>query len=337
MANEEVEQTDAGSSERIFHAYIREYHVLEKDALYSPFLRTGPFHRKQSSLYMIAKAKKMAFVPGSFRGCADYCFEGDILVGGRVERVVFNSAQLLFHQFGRQTGCPDWRTWAEAAMEPWRMDGMPLCGASQKYALGSRVDVAQSSSDQLYIDCLLYRSLKAGRASPRLIVRPLTLAFMFDWDVLPEIEILYVGKSTDSVFRRVAGHNKWGHITSTLKDDEFAFVYFMDVETSSIHRRVAGPIVVLGEERDEELDRESVALITEAALIKHFFARKHFNQAVVDQDLAKVDRVKKKLVERGYTALRAELILDGVLGRFGTSASGYSAEHIARYELGRVQ
>jgi hypothetical protein len=84
------------------------------------------------------------------------------------------------------------------------------------------------------------------------------------------VEVLYVGKSTDNTLKRLQNHNKWGEITTDLGTDEVAIVYFMEIEESLFSRTSVGPVTFLSSTRDEDIDRDSAALITEAALIKHF-------------------------------------------------------------------
>jgi hypothetical protein len=157
---------------------------------------------------------------------------------------------------------------------------------------------------------------------------------MFDWDVLDDIEILYVGKSTDSVLSRTTNHNKWGAITSSLESDEMALVYFLKISHGPFAKIVPHPLLLLvAATTDDELDRDAVSIITEAALIKHFFKEKGFNQRVVNQPLEKVAKVKSQLVERGYTGVQVAVQLDGPLGVLGTDETGYHNRHVFRYFL----
>lgn len=330
-----IKVIDLGSpnDEKVFRAHIREYHPIEKDALYSKFAVLGHFHREQSTLYMIAKAKRITFVPASFLPLSDYRFHGRILVGDRTEQVIFNAAQMIYEEAIPKGIFDHWRSWAEEAMSLWKILELPQGTASQKYAYASSIDLDQSTDHQLYIDCKLTQAVRRGRQDIRLIVRPLALAHQFDWNVFDDVEILYIGKSTDDALKRVMNHNKWGEITTNLQDDEFAFVYFMDVQYTSAHKEVCGPLVLIYENDDANIDRDDIALITEAALIKHFFDEQKYNRQIVTQDLAKVKSVREKLVERGYTALHVELKLDGVLGRLGTRKTGFKNDHEVIYPL----
>lgn len=326
---------DDPTPERAFVSYIREFQPVDKDALFSASAQDvfGDFHRKQSSVYMIAKAKKISFVIETFRVIGDFCILGKVRIGGRTETVMFNIAKLLFERSGVAHKYDGWRSWTERVMSAWAIEGKPHFSASQKYRHGSRIDLDLSTETQLYVECMLYQAIGNGNTAHRVIVRPLDLAHMFDWDLLGDIEILYVGKSTNNVLRRAMNHNKWGEITTDLKDDEFSFVYFMDVAQSSILKESFGPIAFITNTTDSELDRDSIALITEAALIKHFFSEEKYNRQIVDQDVTAVKSVREKLIKRGYTALRVDLILDGVFGMFGTTKTGITRSHIFQVPL----
>jgi hypothetical protein len=47
---------------------------------------------------------------------------------------------------------------------------------------------------------------------------------MFDWYLFDDIEILYIGKSTGNVLNRAKNHNKWGAITSSVKEGDMVLV-----------------------------------------------------------------------------------------------------------------
>ncbi|MBB6244114.1 hypothetical protein [Rhodanobacter sp. MP1X3] len=321
--------------ERAFVSYIREFQPVAKDTLYSAPDKNvfSDFHRKKSTVYMIAKTKKMSFVIDSFRVIDDFCILGKVLVGGRTEDVMFNIAKLLFEKSGVTHKYDGWRSWADRVMSAWAIKEESHLSSSQKYRRGSRIDLDLSNETRLYIECMLYQSIGNGNTSRRVIVQPLDLAHMFDWYLLDDIEILYVGKSKSSVLNRAINHNKWGEITTDLKSDEFAFVYFMDIEQSSIMKESLGPISLITNTTDDELDRDSIALITEAALIKHFFSEEKYNREIVSQDIIAVKSVREKLIERGYTALRVDLILEGVFGVFGTKKTGITRSHIFQVPL----
>lgn len=326
---------DSLNPEKVFFSYIREFQPIDKDTLFSEFSKNsfGDFHRKQSSIYMIAKTKKISFIVDTFRVIDDYCITGDVRIGSRKEKVVFNIAKLLFEKSGVTHKYDGWRNWSEKIMSRWAIKGDPYLSPSQKYRRGSRIDLDLSSEMQLYVECMLHIGIGNGLSSRRIIVRPLDLAHMFDWHLLDEIEILYIGKSTNDVLKRAMNHNKWGEITTDLNDDEFAFVYFMDIEQSSVTKENLGPATLITNSTDDELDRDSIALITEAALIKHFFNEAKYNHRVVDQEITSVKPIREKLIKRGYTALRVDLILDGVFGMFGTQKTGIARSHVIQVSL----
>ncbi|MBA4192350.1 MAG: hypothetical protein C0467_30635 [Planctomycetaceae bacterium] len=313
----------------VYSSYIREYHPIEKDLLYNDLCRNSfnEFHRKETTLYMIVKTDRIEFVPESFCIGGGFRVQGNVRVGGRVEAVVFNVAKFLFARSGVTDRYSCWEEWAEQVMSDWQIDGDAEVTAAQTYRQFSKIDLKLSTGELLYIDCKLSQAIKQGNMASRTIVSPVQLAQSFDWNLLGQLEVLYIGKSTDGVLSRARNHNKWGAITTDLSPEEVAIVYFMDIETKSTAREQTGPFVTFREFKDKGIDRESHALITEAALIKHFFSEKRYNERIVGQDFEKVKRVKEKLLHRGYTSVFAELRLDGVFGNVGTPKTGYRAEH----------
>lgn len=324
--------TDA--DERIFHAYIREYQVIDQHTLFSPFAKAhfGAFHKERSTVYLIAKTKRLVFHPESFSVGANYCIEGEVTFGRNRDRVIFNVAKILFEQYAPKGRWNDWKTWADAAMRVWQSRDEPDAQGASLYRICTNIDLRQSTTDELYVDCKLFQS-KDGNEDRRVILRATQLASRFDWYLRDEIEILYVGKSTNDTLRRLRNHDKWGEITSDLGPDEVAVIYFMEVEASLFSRTSKGPVTFVSSIRDEEIDRDSVALITEAALIKHFFSGKKYNRQVVGQELAGVKAVRENLLNRGYSAIQIELELEGAFGILGTSKAGYVRRHEFTHRL----
>ncbi|MFM0061471.1 hypothetical protein PQR64_38350 [Paraburkholderia phytofirmans] len=327
---------DSEKTERLFNAYIDEFHVIDKDTMFSEW--SGPsftdFHREKSSVYFLAKTRRVTFIPETFVIESGFCLRGDVKVGSRVEAVRFNIAKILFEGSGVKKHFESWESWAAEVMSRWAFDNEPSLPADAKYRRGSSVDLDLSNNECLYIDCMLWQAVQEGDRSLRSIVTPVQLAHMFDWNVFDDIEILYVGKSTDNVLARTSNHNKWGAVTSSLKSDEMALVYFMKISHSPFAKIAPHPLLrLVAATPDDQLDRDAVSVITEAAIIKHFFKEKGFNQRIVNQPLEEVAKVKTKLVERGYTGVQVAVQLDGPLGVLGTDETGYHNHHVFRYVL----
>jgi len=327
---------DLGSAkdELAFTSHIREYHVVEKHLLYKDLAEHcfSDFHRNQSSVYLIVKTRQPRFIPGSFFISHDFCIQGEIVVGQHREHVVFNIAKLL-HSSRGTTKHPHWDAWADKVMSLWKIESAPTASASQKYRALSNIDLTLSDQDYLYINCALMRGVRGGNPDVRAVVTPAQLGQMFDWDIFENLEVLYVGKSCDSVLKRTHDHNKWGNITNDLGADEVALIYFMDIEQSSYAKLTQGALIQIGKVADPALDRDAIAVITEAALIKHFFDEKKYNKQVVEQDFQEILKVKEKLRVRGYTALQVSLMLDGVMGCLGTQKTGFHNLHTFSYLL----
>ncbi len=321
------------NEELFFSSHINEFHVVEKDILFNDLAKTNftDFHKKESTTYLLVKTRKIKFIPDSFSVMENYCICGDVFVGGKKQTVVFNVAKLLFEQSGVKNKYSGWEEWADSVMSNWQLDEDKAASGSAKYKRTSSIDLTQSTSDLLYINCKLWQSIKKGDTSVRTVVSTVQTANMFDWYVFDKLEVLYVGKSTDGVLNRAANHNKWGEITSHLDDDEMLLVYFMSISKTSVYKKTIGPVTLISEIDDKSLDIESVSLITEAALIKYFFDEKKYNKDIVNQDFESVKAVKNKLVKRGYGSANVALMLDGVMGYVGTEKSGFHNEHKFEY------
>lgn len=327
---------DSNRTELLFNAYIDEFHVVDKDTMFNELSKGTftEFHRKKASVYFLAKTRRVTFFPKTFVIEADFCLRGKIKIGNRVEEVRFNVAKMLFEASGVKTHFSSWEHWATEVMSEWEVKNAQNMSASQLYRTFSAIDLELSSEAYLYIDCKLLQGVKGGDLKARTVVNPVQLAHMFDWGVFDDIEILYVGKSKDSVLNRTMNHNKWGAITSAVKQDEMVLVYFMNIAHSPMAKFSPFPLLrVVGAIEDDELDRDAVSVITEAALIKHFFKEKGFNEQVVTQPIEEVAKIKEMLVDRGYTGVLVALQLEGPLGVLGTDATGYHNHHVASYML----
>lgn len=78
---------------------------------------------------------------------------------------------------------------------------------------------------------------------------------------------------------------------------------------------------------DPGLNRDVITVITEPALIKHFFDKRKYDEQVMVRDFQGVSTVKEKLRARGYTALRVDLVPDGVMGYLGTRKTDFHNKH----------
>jgi len=327
---------DSDRTEFLFNAYIDEFHVVDKDTMFNQLSKGTftDFHRKKASVYFLAKTRRVKFFPRTFAIEADFCLSGNIKIGNRVEAVRFNVAKMLFEASGVKTHFASWEHWATEVMSGWGVKDAQYLSASQMYRRFSAIDLELSSDAYLYIDCKLLQGVKGGDPRVRTVVNPIQLAHMFDWNVFDDIEVLYIGKSKGSVLNRTMNHNKWGAITSAVKEDEMVLVYFMNIAHSPMAKIAPFQVLrLVGAMDDDELDRDAVSVITEAALIKHFFKEKGFNEQVVTQPIEEVAKIKEMLVDRGYTAVLVAVQLEGPLGVLGTDATGYHNHHAARYML----
>lgn len=327
---------DSDSTELLFNAYIDEFHVVDKDTMFNELSkgRFTDFHKKKASVYFLAKTRRVTFLPKSFAIEADFCLSGKVKIGNRVEAVRFNIAKMLFEASGVKTHFASWEDWATEVMSGWDVKDAQNLSASEMYRRFSSIDIELSSDAYLYIDCKLLQGIRGGDPKVRSVVNPIQLAHMFDWSVFDDIEVLYIGKSKGNVLNRTVNHNKWGAITSAVKEDEMVLVYFMNIAHSPMAKIVPFHMLrVVGAMCDDALDRDAVCVITEAALIKHFFKKKGFNEQVVTQPIEEVAKLKEVLVDRGYTGVLVSVRLEGPLGVLGTDVTGYHNHHVARFML----
>ncbi|PVX82455.1 hypothetical protein [Paraburkholderia unamae] len=327
---------DSVHTELLFNAHIDEFHVVDKDMLFGELSKGNftDFHRTRASVYFLAKTRRVKFLPETFVVESGFCLSGKVRIGSRVETVRFNVAKILFEASGVKEGFTSWEHWATEVMSGWDVSGASNLPVDEIYRRFSSIDFELSSGAYLYIDCKLLQGAKGGELKARTVVNPVQLAHMFDWDVFDDIEVLYIGKSKGSVLNRTLNHNKWGAITSAVREDEMVLVYFLNISHSPIAKMVPHQMLrVVGSMTDDELDRDAVSVITEAALIKHFFKEKGFNEKIVNQPIEEVAMVKEILVDRGYTGVLVAVQLEGPLGVLGTDFTGHHNHHVARYTL----
>lgn len=322
----------------VYSTHICEYHPIEKELLYNEDCKSSfdDFHRKKSMLYMMVKMARIKFIPDSFTISSDFVINGIVIVGERREKVAFNVAKYLFARSGVTDKFKSWEEWAAKVMSRWKFEASTPLTPAQAYRQYSGIDLKLSTEELLYIDCKLVQSIKQGNMESGNIMSPIQLAHVFDWEVLSPLEVIYVGKSKNGVLKRTRTHDKWGAITTDLSSDEVVVVYFMDIESKSVAKREFGSLITYEEFKEKAIDRESEALITEAAFIKYFFDEKGYNEKIVDQDFESVGKVKEKLIARGYTSVVAELCLEGVFGKLGTQKVGYHSKHSFIHSLTEV-
>lgn len=319
--------------EKILNTYIKAYQFFPKYAIYDEYEkeRISNFNQHEATIYMIIKTPSVKFDVHSFRVIDDYMYRGDLLVAGKRHDVVFNAAKLHFKHAKMQSQFECIKDFTDTVMSAWKLTETANLSPSEMYALASSIDFDASTQNKLVINCALGRVICGGQGG-QIIVNPYQLINEFEMDCLENLEILYIGKSTDNTWRRVYNHNKWGLIEENRNQNEDLIVYFMQLDESLIGHMYLGSIAILI--RDfSGISIANVTKITEMALINHFIKEKKFNIDHVGSDILQSKVAKKELVQNGYTKLSVELSLDGLLGRLGTKSVGFNEYNLAEYEI----
>lgn len=303
---------------KIFHSYIKKYQFLTPERLYDEFVQyfETKFTKYDSTIYLIAKCKKPYWVKNSIKFLRDYKFSASIKIDDIAYAVEIDMAEFWYDIPFMQQNFPDKYSMASYFMArsnslPWRLLPKDL-----RYKFLSSVDSIKGDGKQLTINCEIMKNSNKETES-------LTDIFLYqaiNRYSLPEpkLDIIYIGSSLKSTFSRLQKHEKWGWIQSQKAPDDDLLVYFCEIEGDEI--AVNGQ---LASRNDHGLSRKDETLITEMALINYFKPKK-YNEKHVDRDIKYSDRVKNKLINRGYTQVCVEMILEGNIAKLGS-------KHIPRY------
>lgn len=303
---------------KIFHSYIKKYQFLTPERLYDEFVQyfETKFTKYDSTIYLIAKCKKPYWVKDSIKFLRDYKFSASIKIDDIAYAVEIDMAEFWYAIPFMQQNFPDKYSMASYFMArsnslPWRLLPKDL-----RYKFLSSVDSIKGDGKQLTINCEIMKNSNKETKS-------LTDIFLYqaiNRYSLPEpkLDIIYIGSSLKSTFSRLQKHEKWGWIQSQKAPDDDLLVYFCEIEGDEI--AVNGQ---LASRNDHGLSRKDETLITEMALINYFKPKK-YNEKHVDRDIKYSDRVKNKLINRGYTQVCVEMILEGNIAKLGS-------KHIPRY------
>jgi len=303
---------------KIFQSYIKKYQFLTPERLYDEFVQyfETKFTKYDSTIYLIAKCKKPYWVKNSIKFLRDYKFSASIKIDDIAYAVEIDMAEFWYDIPFMQQNFPDKYSMASYFMArsnslPWRLLPKDL-----RYKFLSSVDSIKGDGKQLTINCEIMKNSNKETES-------LTDIFLYqaiNRYSLPEpkLDIIYIGSSLKSTFSRLQKHEKWGWIQSQKAPDDDLLVYFCEIEGDEI--AVNGQ---LASRNDHGLSRKDETLITEMALINYFKPKK-YNEKHVDRDIKYSDRVKNKLINRGYTQVCVEMILEGNIAKLGS-------KHIPRY------
>ena len=211
-------------------------------------------------------------------------------------------------------------------MSDWKIEKEPNLSNEKKYTAIAHVNTAKSSEERLVINCPLGVSLAKGKGG-QIIVTPYQLIMFFDIDCLEELEIIYIGKSNDNLWRRIYNHNKWGVIEEHRDQaTEDLIVYFMQIEPSAVDIGFMNRAVFI-QRQEANISIEDATLATEAVLISHFISEKRFNSNHVGLEIKDIQLIQTKLKSIGFSDICVEVDLDGLFGVLGTKKAGYKRSH----------
>ncbi|MBZ6074666.1 hypothetical protein [Aeromonas schubertii] len=312
---------------KIFHTYINKYQFLTPERLYGEFVEyfETEFTKNDSTIYFIAKCKKPSWIQGSIKFIRDYKFSAKIKIDNSVHDVVIDMAEFWHAMPEMKKHFDDKRTMADYFMArsnsfPWRLLPMDM-----RYRFLSSVNSIADEGKKLTINCEIAKNANRERKS-------LTDVFLYqaiNHYNLPEpkLDIIYIGSSLKSTFARLKKHEKWGWIQAQKGSDEDILVFFTEIEGDEF--QVSGPII---SRNDHGLSRKDETLITEMALI-NYFKPKEYNDKHVDREIKHSERVKEKLVGRGYTQVCVEMLLEGNIAKLGSVHKPEYGEHTIYHDI----
>lgn len=318
---------------RLLSIYVKNFQFFPKSAIYDDDAkyRISEFNKHVATLYFIVRTKKASFVPSTFSAKADFSFHGIVEVGGCQLPVSVNTAEMLYKLPEVQSHFANCNDFAEHFMRKWQDPNQPSLTGGQKYAEKAHVDLTKSTPNKLIIECPIKYGLtreNIGETS----ISPYQVISLANVKFPAPLEILYIGKSNDDTWNRIYNHNKWGLIEEHRTQTDELFVYFIEINKSSIAEDTLRDVRLIA--RDEsELSIQDVTVATEAALINYFIKEKKFNDHHVGSDITKSSTIVDRVKTRGYTDLVVECELDGPFGVLGTNSTGYKSRHFVEFKL----
>ncbi len=306
---------------KIFHTYIKKYQFLTPERLYGDFVEhfETEFTKNDSTIYFITRCKKPNWVYGSIKFIRDYKFVAKIKIDNKVHDVVIDMADFWYAMSDMKKHFPDKCAMADYFMTrsnslPWRLLPKDL-----RYKFLSSIKSIEDEGKKLIINCEIAKNSSKEAES-------LTDVFLYQainfYDLPePKLDIIYIGSSLKSTFSRLQKHEKWGWIQAQKATDEDIIVFFTEIEGDKI--QVNGQCISFN---DHGLSQKDETLITEMALI-NYFKPKEYNDKHVNRDIKNSERIKEKLIKRGYTEVCVEMLLEGNIAKLGSEHIPVYGEH----------
>lgn len=318
---------------KIFHTYIKKYQCITPERLYGDYreyIQTD-FTTTVTSIYFIVKCDSANWLINSFKIGNDYKVNGYILFEGKKQKVTIDMADFWYAMPIIQEKFANKYDMANYFMSrsqdfPWRFLPNQI-----KYRFLSNANKTKSSNNKLVIDCELSKNINTEKVRESYLYIYQAINH-FDLPV-PKLEIIYIGSSVSNPFSRLDKHDKWGIIHSQRQKNEDILIYFAELNGDIIERHLHSDLSIISR-NDHHLGRREETLITEMALINHFKPKYNDKHVQRDQrDIRFSKLVKKNLIDKGYTEINVEVLLEGPLGRIGTAHLGQYGEHLIKNRI----
>ncbi len=306
--------------------YVNRFDVLPAERIFGP---AGETHRRRiaadtRSIYFIVKTKKLRFAASRCHIGFPYKVRCLVKKGQKSYRTIVDMAHFWFSMDENKNAFSNKQEMALYYLRRCEPAWVRRLPPSIRYTLGSRI-ISSSSTSELEISCAIKQCLSRERDG-NMSLFIYQMAMVFDWPILDDLTILYIGKSRDT-FKRVKGHENWGRILASLSDDEDALVYFMNLEAN--HYIMESPNDARRVRIGEPIDLEILTSVSEAAMIHYF--KPDFNDHYKSRDIFHTGPARQAAA-LGYDDISIEVMLDGVMGRVGTPGVGYG-KHSAKFHL----
>lgn len=307
---------------KTFHTYIKKYQFHPFELLFDDSVREyikNEYTEKTSTLYAIVETDKTSFLPQTFTFDEKFCANGKIKVSDTEHDISLNISKSLYDSDSElsQNLRKNFQTiddFNNYCMQQYNNDEEKNLSSGELYKNLVKIDKKASSDKTLYSSCPLWNVL-TNSTEHLAEYNIYQMINFFDYKVLNDLEILYIGKSTSSTFERLRKHEKWGPIMANKNPNKDYFVYFFEIDESSLtHNQHENTSVLIKDNNNIKMD--SIVKLCESSLINYY--KPKYNKEHVDTILEETGYVKKALTSNGYTEMITEVYLEGPFGKIST-------------------
>ncbi|MDV7620831.1 hypothetical protein ACKEPO_17555 [Acinetobacter baumannii] len=309
---------------KIFHTYIKKYQFLTPERLYGEYVKyfETNFTKHESTIYFIAKCKKIRWIPESIKFLRNYEFSALVEIDGKINNIIINMADYWYAMEKMQRVFINKESMASSLMGSHGV--FKFLPPDLRYKNFGSVVGTDFEGRVLKINCALKKSINADKNS----IVDICLYQAINYYNLPKpmINIIYIGSSLKETFSRLQEHEKWGWIQAQKRPDEDILVYFCETEGAQLDVKL--PFLL---KKDHTLSKKEETLITEIALI-NYFKPSEYNKHYVDSNIEDSKYIKS-LVKKGFHQINIEMILNGNMAQLGSIHLGKYGNHNIYYEI----